>query len=337
MLTLSNGHQFTVATAAGALGFDGRGYSWEKYALIPLGVINPKLFTIITKTFTLMPRKGNMRWWRPCVWPFGLGGGAVNQMGLPNPGICWLVERHRRGLFPVPDLPTIVSITPETPGDAEAMAAMLDKMKDIKGIEINVSCPNVTDKYIQGRMPEDVRLACILDDKISHVRKLLRMVKSETDHPVGVKLGYTDPYREICEELDGEADWFDLINTIPWKTIFPDKKTPLRWQGLDAGGVSGPAIRASAWAALYDVTLDADRRPRPRRTPIISGGGVGDAEDGCARLRAGAAAVTIGTMFLTRPWRVNGIARGIIEGEKNAQRTPDASPTPPPPTLYTPG
>lgn len=325
MLTLSNGHSFSVATAAGALGFDGRGYLWEKYALIPLRVIDPRLYTIITKTFTPNPRKGNMRWWRPCVWPFGLRGGAVNQMGLPNPGICWLVDQHKRGRFPVPGLPTIVSITPETSLEAEAMGSALNKMREIKGIEINVSCPNVADKYVHSSRPEKLIQACILHDKVRHVRSLLRMVKTETDHPVGIKLGFTDPYREICEELDGEADWFDLINTIPWKTIYPNQKTPLRWQGLDAGGVSGPYIASYALDALFNVTRmhsDNTNRKTPLRTPIISGGGVTSANAGLHRLGAGAAAVTIGTMFLTRPWRVNGIARGIIAGDSR-ERLPE--------------
>lgn len=304
MITLSNGHSFVVATAAGALGYDGRGYWWEKYGLIPLGVIDPSLFTIITKTLTIKPRRGNVRWWRPCVWPLAWSGGAVNQMGLPNPGIHWLMRQYDLGRFPAKGLPTIVSVTPESPDEGYHMARLLDRIPDIKGIEVNVSCPNVKNK------PMDK------EEKVEHIRKVFRGTRGATDHPVGIKLGWLDPYREVCDILDGEADWFDLINTVPWGTVFPTKTTPMRFQGLDSGGVSGPAIAKYAEDALRNVYYfhaDGLTRNDPPRTPIISGGGVTSGEIGLRRLANGAAAVTVGTTFLTRPWRVNGIARTIIE------------------------
>ncbi len=292
MLQLSNGHQFTVATAAGALSF-GRGYSWEKYVLIPLGIIDPKLFTIITKTITLFPRQGHVRWWRPGVLPFS-DGGAINQMGLPNPGLQWLIDQHRQKLFPV-NIPTIVSVTPWTVSEGYEIGRQLEKMPEIKGIEINLSCPNTEHKK----------------NNISTVCEIFRAVKSQTRHPVGIKLGYLDLYQEICDILDGEADWFDLINTVPWTYMFPNKKSPLSIWGLKGGGVSGPKICELSREALRNVVNSST----PKQTPIISGGGITTVEEGLIRLRSGARAVTVGTMFLTRPWKVNNLARGIIEGD----------------------
>ena len=64
MLTLSNGHSFTFMAASGALAFDGEGWPWEQ-PLRCLGLLDPSLFTIVTKTLTRHPRKGNLRWYNP--------------------------------------------------------------------------------------------------------------------------------------------------------------------------------------------------------------------------------------------------------------------------------
>ena len=294
MMTISNGHSFTVACASGALDF-GTGYWWEKHGLIPLGIIDPSLFTIITKTITLNPRKGNRKWWPPCVLPF-FDGGAINAVGLTNPGLAWLVTQYQLGNFPINGLPTIVSIMAEHKTDAVAMARELNKMPLIKGIEVNVSCPNISHQLGQ--------------DKAAHIIEIFRAVKNSTSLPVGIKLGWHDPFPQVCRILDGIADWFDLINTIKWSFLQPRKRSPLSWFGYE-GGVSGPKIKNFARAALgYTMRLT---------TPTISGGGIMTAEEGIWRLEKGhAKAITIGSAFLTRPWTVNRIAKGVLSWESKS-------------------
>ena len=88
MITLSNGHRFEYMAASGALAFDGKGWPWER-PLVWSGLIRPELFTVVIKTLTRQPRKGNLRWWKPWTCTRLIPGGAVNKIGLTNPGIEW--------------------------------------------------------------------------------------------------------------------------------------------------------------------------------------------------------------------------------------------------------
>src|SRR3990167_5592979 len=89
MVTVANGHRFQFMAASGALAFDGRGWPWE-WPLRMIGLLDPTLFTIVVKTLTRQPRKGNLRWSRPWSVIKHLGAsGVVNAIGLTNGGIDW--------------------------------------------------------------------------------------------------------------------------------------------------------------------------------------------------------------------------------------------------------
>src|SRR6185369_4551400 len=88
MIMLSNGHKFEYMAASGALAYNGKGWLWER-PLVGLGLIEPRLFTIVIKTLTRKPRKGNLRWWKPWTCVRLIPGGSVNKVGLTNPGIDW--------------------------------------------------------------------------------------------------------------------------------------------------------------------------------------------------------------------------------------------------------
>jgi hypothetical protein len=45
--------------ASGALAFDGKGWPWER-PLVWLGLIKPELFTVVIKSLTRNPRRGNL-------------------------------------------------------------------------------------------------------------------------------------------------------------------------------------------------------------------------------------------------------------------------------------
>ncbi len=70
MITLSNGHKLEYVVASGALGFDGKGWFWER-PLVWLGLMRPDLFTIGIRTLTYHPRMyptSNLSWVRPWTW-----------------------------------------------------------------------------------------------------------------------------------------------------------------------------------------------------------------------------------------------------------------------------
>ena len=79
MISLSNGHTFEYMIASGALGFDGKGWIWER-PLVRLGLIKPELFTVVIKTLTRNPRPGNLRWWKPWTCVRLISGGSVNKI-----------------------------------------------------------------------------------------------------------------------------------------------------------------------------------------------------------------------------------------------------------------
>ena len=75
-------HQTYWMVAAGALGWDGLGWPWEK-PLVWAGLIEPERFTVVTKTLTQRPREGR----RFAAHP--IHEGVWNNIGLRNPGLGW--------------------------------------------------------------------------------------------------------------------------------------------------------------------------------------------------------------------------------------------------------
>src|SRR5580658_6822350 len=88
MIPLSNGHRLDYLAASGALAYDGQGWPWE-WPLRWAGLIDPRLFTVVTKTLTFQRRRGNLRWHKPWECVALIPGGAVNKVGLTNPGFRW--------------------------------------------------------------------------------------------------------------------------------------------------------------------------------------------------------------------------------------------------------
>lgn len=295
MIELSNGYRFSVAAASGALAY-GRGWWFDRWLWGPLGFVKPARVTVITKTLTAEPRLGNLRMWAPwrAVRPFCRSGACVNAVGLTNPGIDWWQSGGYWTNYPTRGV--IVSVKPDDVTEAAHMGYVLATMDRVVGVELNASCPNV---------------ASLPGDKVRFVDGLYNALSDAYRGPVGVKLGFTDPYREICRELDGRAAWFDLINTVPWSVVYPFRPSPLsRQKHGQSGGVSGSPIIGFARKALTVV------KDTGIETPILSGGGIMTPEEAVWRLEHGASAVSLGTVYLTRPWRVNRIIDAVEAHEK---------------------
>jgi dihydroorotate dehydrogenase (NAD+) catalytic subunit len=290
VFSLKNGHKLDFLCASGALAWYGEGWWWER-PLRKLGLIRSDELTIISKTLTYLPLKGNLRMWCPWRCVRLIKGGAVNSVGLTNPGYEWWLRKCSPKIEKT-GWKVIVSIMPQNASEAVKMISDLNPCP-IVGIELNVSCPNIKREH-QGNF--------FLD----HVKEIVYEILATTKHPLIVKLGYTDPYLEVCKELDGKVDAFDLINTVPWNKVFPDSPSPLAKYDL-VGGVSGTPIRGYAREALTNaLRLNL-------KTPIISGGGIDCLSESYLRFVLGAKAVSLGTVFLRAPWKVNGIVRGTRE------------------------
>ena len=88
------------------------------------------------------------------------------------------------------------------------------------------------------------------------------------------------------------ASAVSLINTIRGMALAPGSRQP--WLGGVTGGVSGPAVRAVALAQVHAVSQAVE-------IPIVGMGGVQSGSDALDLLRAGAAAVAVGTESFRDP------------------------------------
>jgi dihydroorotate dehydrogenase len=278
MITLSNGYSLRYVVASGALAYDGKGWPWER-PLVSLDLIKPELFTIFTKSLTLYPCEGNLRWWKPWTCVQLIQGGAVNKVGLTNPGIDWWCKR----VAPTIDF-SKYKIVVNIFGDKEKIVQMAQLLNDydLVGIEVNVSRPN------SGHPLERARNVI---DSVTAVRKVSR-------HPIIVKVSVDQDYLTIAEGLKSIAEAISL-NSVPWSTVFSDLQSPL-WRleqkvGGGGGGVSGKPAQSFNWVAVKKLAEQG-------ALPVI-GPSVMEFEDMATLRRLGASAVSFGTIFLRAPWK----------------------------------
>jgi dihydroorotate dehydrogenase (NAD+) catalytic subunit len=229
-----------------------------------------KLGAIVTKTITMKPRAGNPPP-RICETPSGM----LNSIGLQNEGVQKLVDEQLPFLSKF-KVPIIVNIAAETINEYVELTMKLDKVPAVKGIEVNISCPNVQ----QGGMHfgSDPRTTA----------EVIRKVKRVTSLPVIAKLtpNVTD-IAEIAKAAEGSgADAISLINTLLAMSI--DVQTRKPRLGAITGGLSGPAIKPVAVRMVWQVA-------KAVKVPVIGIGGIMTGEDAIEFFLAGASAVQVGT------------------------------------------
>jgi len=272
-----------VMMAAGTVG-----YGIEYSEIVDI----QKLGAIVCKGTTLMPRKGN-----PQPRLVETVGGLLNSVGLENIGVDALI-RDKASIWAKWQVPVIVNVAGETIDEYVAVATKLEGVPGISGIELNISCPNVSAGGIEfGVNP---KLAA----------KLTSAVKAATSLPIIVKLSpnVTD-IREIASAVEeAGADAISLINAVKGMAIDIAKEKP--WLGNTMGGLSGPAIKPIALYMVYEVAKDA-------HIPLIGCGGIACAADALEFIMAGASAIQVGTANLTNPRVSLVILQGIETFMKN--------------------
>ena len=247
-----------------------------------------KLGAIICKGTTLMPKEGNAQ---PRLVETTRG--LLNSVGLENIGLDALI-REKSPVWASWQVPVIVNIAGETIDEYVAVTTKLEGVPGISGIELNISCPNVSAGGIEFGV--DPKLAA----------QVTSAVKSATSLPVIVKLSpnVTDIKEIALAVEEAGADAISLINTLKGMAIDIDQRKPCL--GNIIGGLSGPAIKP---VALYMVFEAA----KVTRIPLIGCGGISFAGDALEFIMAGATAVQIGTASLTSP----DICLTILEGIEN--------------------
>jgi dihydroorotate dehydrogenase (NAD+) catalytic subunit len=229
---------------------------------------------ITSKSCSLKPRAGYPN---PTILDWGAG--LINAVGLSNPGVEVMVEEiqaAKEKLAPL-GVPIIASIFAETIYDFGTIARFITEARpDL--IEINVSCPNIDDRY---------RLMFAADPYVAS--QVTRRVKQNTDIPVLVKLSpnVTDITRIAQAVVEAGADGITAINSLgPGIILDIETCRPVLSHGT--GGVSGPAMRPVAVRCVYDICRTVD-------VPVVAVGGVTTGRDVAEMILVGATAVGIGS------------------------------------------
>jgi len=255
-----------------------------EYNEVTKSLINvKKLGAIVTKTVTLRPQQGNPPP-RTCETPSGV----LNAIGLQNKGVDYFLRKIYPELRSL-KVPIIVSIAGKTANEFTRLAKKLDKKKDIAGIELNLSCPNVKVTRSPGH-----QVTRLIAQDAEATKKVVTAVRKVTKKTIIAKLSpnVTD-IKEIAKAAEkAGADAISLVNTFLAMAIDIDKRKPKL--GHITGGLSGPAIKPIALRMVWETA-------RAVKIPVIGMGGITSGEDALEFLIAGAKAVAIGTAIFVNP------------------------------------
>ncbi len=241
---------------------------------------------MVSKGIFLAPRPGT-----PPARIVETPSGMLNAIGLQGPGVEALI-RDYAPLWATWQFPVLVNVNGETVDEYGELAARLDGVPGVAGLEINVSCPNVREGgLLFGRDP---RLAAAVT----------AAVRRRTQLPVWVKLtpmvGDIAEVARACEAAG--ADALSAVNTFVGMAIDPATGRPRLAFGT--GGLSGPAIRPIALYLAHQAAAAV-------RIPVVGVGGIATAADALEYIHAGCRAVQVGTATFVDPNAIGKIVAGL--------------------------
>ena len=230
---------------------------------------------IIPKTVTRQPRAGNAPP-RTVETPSGM----LNAIGLDNDGIDHFIQHHLPYLRTLPTA-VIANIAGKTEAEFVEMAEQIGRESGLAGLELNLSCPNVSGGVDFAINPEATR-------------RVVQQVRDVCPLPLLAKLtpNVTDITAIAQAAADGGADAVSLVNTFVGMAIDWRRRKPIL--GNTTGGLSGPAIKPLALRMVWQVA-------RKVKVPIIGIGGIATLDDVMEFIIAGASAVQLGTVNFYDP------------------------------------
>ena len=268
-----------VMTASGTFGY---GLEFEPFVDLS------RLGAVVVKGLSLEPRPGN-----PPPRIIETASGMLNAIGLQNIGVRAFIQEKMPHLSQL-GVTVLANIFGETVDEYRRVAATLDPVAGIAGIEVNISCPNVKKGGIAFGADPDM------------AADVTRQVRRETKLPLIIKL--TPNVTDITEiafaaEAAG-ADAVSLINTVTGMSVDIETRRP-RLANV-TGGLSGPAIKPIAMRMVWQTA-------QALKIPIIGAGGIRTAADAIEFLITGASAVEIGTANFINPSVTIDVLEGIQE------------------------
>lgn len=247
------------------------GYAREMTAFVPFS----RLGGIIPKTITPQPRIGN-----PPPRTVETASGLLNSIGLDNDGLEAFIAKHL-GYLTGLGTAVIANIAGHNQDEFVRMAARLETCRGLAGLELNISCPNVTGGVDYGVDP-------------TMTAAVVRGVRDVTGLPIVAKLtpNVTSIVPIAQAAADAGADAVSIANTFQGMAIDWRRRKPIL--GNVVGGLSGPAIKPIVLRLVWQVANSV-------KIPIIGVGGIGSIDDVMEYLVAGATAVQIGTANFYNP------------------------------------
>ena len=228
---------------------------------------------IVSKTSTYEKRQGNPE---PRYYHNEML--SINSMGLPNEGI-----EHYMNMSNYVSKPYIMSVSAGTINQ-DIISIAQSTYGSIKGIEINVSCPNLAGKS---------QIDYNFENFDNFLRKLFQ---EEYEVPLGLKLS---PY--FSHEQFGKAA--DIINDYPISflttinglgnglVINYEKEETVIKPNYGMGGIGGNVIKPIGLSNTIQMS-------KLTKCDIIGCGGISSGQDAFEYILAGASAVQIGTQFM---------------------------------------
>ena len=205
---------------------------------------------IIPKTVTPLPRAGN-----PTPRTVETASGLLNSIGLDNDGLDTFIAKHLTSLLGL-GTSIIANIAGKNTAEFVQMARTLNAFPGLAGLELNISCPNVTGGVDYGTNPK-------------MAAEVVAAVRNACDLPVIAKL--TPNVTSIVEiaqaASEAGADALSLVNTFQGLAVNWRKRSPVLGNGI--GGLSGPAIKPACIARrLAGGASGQNADHRHRRDPI---------------------------------------------------------------------
>ena len=265
---------------------------------------------LVTKSITRQPREGNATW-----RILECRGGMLNAIGLANPGLDHFVAHVAPRVASVP-CPVIGSVAGFSIDDYVQVAAAMDEVDALAGVELNVSCPNVHGGTEFGSDPAALaELISTVRPVVSRKPLIVKLSPIAVGQPsiLDVARAAIDPPRRAGQSSPTGgpggrpgADALAISNTIPAMAIDVETRRPRL--ANTTGGLSGPALHP---VTVRLVHLVHSQVSKPAGVPIIGVGGVTTWRDAAEFILAGATAVQMGTVLFADPRSPYKVVRGL--------------------------
>ena len=272
-ITLKN----PVMTASGTFGYG------EEFAdFIDLG----RLGGIVVKGTTGQRRQGNA-YPRMAETPAGM----LNAVGLQNVGVdTFCAEVYPR--IKHFDTNIFVNVSGSSIEEYCDVAAKIDALDAIPGIELNISCPNVKQGGMGfGTRPEMAAQVVEAVRRIYHKTLVVKLTPNVTS------------IVDIAKAVESAgADALSLINTLLGMAVDVERRRPML--STVTGGLSGPCVKPVAVRCVWQVAHAV-------QIPVIGMGGIVTAADALEFLMACAKAIEVGTANFLDPRATVQIVEGL--------------------------